>query len=200
MKRVLAIILLLVVVGVIWWFFSAGKKGKSEPKQQALKIEKHTKDFNQGIDNTLKNYLIMKDAFVNADTASIKTNTQKFIASLDALKLNDLTKDDSSILVSAKQFASDVRLNAEAILQEKDITEMRQDFRMVSENLYPFLRTISYEGPKLYWQNCPMAFGDNNGANWLSNTSQIINPYLGKNHPQYKATMLGCGENKDSLQ
>ena len=71
---------------------------------------------------------------------------------------------------------------------------------MVSENLYPLLKTIGYEGPKLYWQNCPMAFGENKEGNWLSNTPEIINPYLGKNHPQYKATMFGCGETKDSLK
>ncbi len=35
------------------------------------------------------------------------------------------------------------------------ITEMRQDFSMVSENIYPFLKTIGYEGEKLYWQNDP---------------------------------------------
>ena len=69
-------------------------------------------------------------------------------------------------------------------------TEMRQDFRMVSENLYPFLKTIGYEGPKLYWQNCPMAFGENKEGNWLSNTSEIINPYLGKNHPDINRLWL----------
>jgi len=76
---------------------------------------------------------------------------------------------------------------------------MRHDFSMVSENLYPLLKTIHYEGPKLYWQNCPMAFGDDKPANWLSNTAEILNPYLGKKHPEYKSAMLHCGENMDSL-
>jgi hypothetical protein len=35
-----------------------------------------------------------------------------------------------------------------------------------------------------------MAFGEDKGANWIRNTSEIINPYLGKNHPEFKATML----------
>ena len=200
MKRVFAAVIVIVVIIVAWWFFSGKKQGEKQPKQEALKIQKHSADFNSSIDKTITSYLAMKDAFVNADTTSIRSQTQAFIGSLNAIKLNDLSKDDSSITISAQQFVSDVKVNAEAVLQEKDVTEMRQDFRMVSENLYPFLRTISYEGTKLYWQNCPMAFGDNNGANWISNTRQIINPYLGKNHPQYKATMLGCGENKDSLQ
>ena len=76
---------------------------------------------------------------------------------------------------------------------------MRKDFGMVSENLNPFLRTINYEGEKIYWQFCPMAFGEDKGANWLSKTQEVINPYLGKNHPKYKADMLNCGEVKDSI-
>ena len=71
---------------------------------------------------------------------------------------------------------------------------------MISENLYPFLKTIKYEGPKLYWQNCPMAFGEDKEANWISNTKEIINPYLGKNHPEYKSSMLHCGEIKDTIK
>ena len=135
----------------------------------------------------------MKNAFADADTIKIKGEVQKFITCVDSLKLDDLKKDDSLIIASAKQQVSDIKANAQDILQQKDITEMREDFRMVSENLYPFLRTISYEGPKLYWQNCSMAFGEDKEGSWLSNTLEISNPYLGKNHPD-------CGEIKDSIQ
>jgi Protein of unknown function (DUF3347) len=196
MKRVLAILLVIVVVFFAWWFFSKKKSGPSEPKQAAIKIQKHSLEFNQSIANALANYLAIKDAFVDADTVNAKAQTQKFISSVDSLQLNDLKKDDSLILTSVQQQLSDIKANAVAILQESDLTEMRQDFRMVSENLYPFLRTIKYEGTKLYWQNCPMAFGENNEANWISNTSKILNPYLGKKDP----AMLVCGETKDSLQ
>ena len=200
MKRVLAVLFLAAVIFFTWWFFSKKKTGSSQPKQEAVKIQKHSLEFNQSINNAITSYLSVKDAFVEADTINIKAQCHKFITDVDSLKINDLKEDDSSILTSVKQQVSDIKVNAETILQENDLTEMRQDFRMVSENLYPFLRTIKYEGPKLYWQNCPMAFGENNEANWISNTSQIINPYLGKNHPTYKATMLSCGETKDSLQ
>ena len=93
----------------------------------------------------------------------------------------------------------DVKANAESLLNQTDITEIRQDFRMIGESIYPLLKTIHYEGKTLYWQNCPMAFGDDKGANWISNTEEIINPYLGKNHPEFKSGMLHCGEVKDSI-
>jgi len=193
MKRLLAIIFLALVLFGAYWFFFKKDTHTSGPKPEAIKIKKHSEEFNQSITNAINEYLNMKNAFADADTIKIKDQSQKFISCVDSLKLDDLKKDDSLIIASAKQQVSDIKANAQDILQQKDITEMREDFRMVSENLYPFLRTISYEGPKLYWQNCSMAFGEDKEGSWLSNTLEIINPYLGKNHPD-------CGEIKDSLQ
>ena len=201
MKRVLAIVFLVIIVFGAWWlFFKTDKeKGDVESKVEALTVNKHSDEFNQSVANTINSYLDMKNAFVDGDTGNIKANAVIFITSVDSLNLGELQKDNGPILAAAQQQVSDIKANAGPILQETDITQMRQDFRMVSENLYPFLKTIGYEGEKLYWQNCPMAFGEDNGANWLSNTSEIINPYLGKNHPEYKSAMLHCGENKDSI-
>ena len=84
---------------------------------------------------------------------------------------------------------------------QTDITEMRKDFSMVTEMLYPsFLKSINYEGPKMYLQNCPMAFGEEKAANWISKTEEIMNPYLGKNHPEFKGAMLHCGSIKDTIK
>ena len=198
MKSLLAIIFLAAVLFIAWWVFLKKDTHETEPKQEAIRINKHSKEFNQSISNAVNNYLSLKNAFVDADTLAIKLNGQKFIVAVDSLKLNELQKDDSKILLAAQQEVSDIKANAEAMLQESALAEMREDFRMVSENLYPLLKTIGYEGPKLYWQNCPMAFGENKEGNWLSNTSEIANPYLGKDHAQ--SSMPGCGETKDSLK
>ncbi len=193
MKRLLAIIFLAVVLFGAYWFFFKKDSHPSEPKQQAISIKKHSEEFNRSIADALNEYFNLRNAFADGDTVKIKAQVPKFNASVDSIKLDDLKKDDSLILASVQQQVSDIKANADDILLQKDITEMREDFRMVSENLYPFLRTIAYEGPKLYWQNCPTAFGQDKEGSWLSNSSEIINPYLGKNHPE-------CGELKDSLQ
>jgi hypothetical protein len=71
---------------------------------------------------------------------------------------------------------------------------------MVTEMMYPsFFTAINYEGPKLYLENCPMAFSDSISANWISNSAEIVNPYMGKKHPTYHAGMLACGSVKDSI-
>ena len=200
MKRVLAIAFLIIVVLAVWFlFFKTDAVTTTSTESERIAAAKHSDEFNQKIANTMNAYMGMKNAFIDGDTSLIKAEASKFINSIDSLDLNELQKNDSSIFMAMQQNISDIKANASPILQEKNLTEMRHDFSMISENLYPFLKTVGYEGQKLYWQNCPMAFGEDKPANWLSNTSEILNPYLVKNHPEYKSAMLHCGENMDSL-
>ena len=200
MKRILVVAVVIVVVLAVWFlFFKPANKTMVSPQLTTNAAKKHSPEFDQQITSLINSYVAMKNAFVDADTSEIKAKTSGFIASADSLNLNELQEKDSSIYMTVQQNVSDIKANADPILKENDITEMRHDFSMVSENLYPFLKTIGYEGQKLYWQNCPMAFGDDKPANWLSNTAEINNPYLGKKDPKYKSGMLHCGENMDSI-
>ncbi len=200
MKKIV-ILLVLVLAAYLLYFFKFKSKGvDSGPKQQPLALKKHSEAFNNGIADAMNAYFEMKNAFVDADTAKAKESCKKFIGLIDSIKLDELKKDTASIFETAKANFTDVKMNAESLLKQTDITEMRQDFRMVSEMLYPAFKVINYEGQKMYWQNCPMAFGDEKEANWISNSTEIINPYLGKNHPEFKATMLHCGSIKDTIK
>jgi len=200
MKRFFSILILVVVLVVLWFlFFRNTKKADTPVPETTNAVKKHSPEFNESIANVLDAYFKMKNAFVDADTSAIKNTVSKFINATDSIKLSELKTTDSSLVITARQNISDIKANAQPILQENDITEMRQDFSMVSENLYPLLKVIGYEGNKIFWQNCPMAFGEDKPANWLSNTAEINNPYLGKNDPKYKSGMLHCGENMDSI-
>lgn len=202
MKKVLLVVLLIIVAiaGFYWYRFrNAGKKDNG-PKQQPIVVKKHSDAFNNSIASALNSYFEMKMAFVDADTLKIKEYDKKFINELDSISLDELKKDTAGIFETAFSLLGDVKSNANSLLQQTDIKEMRMDFRQVNEQLYSLLKVINYEGEKIYWQHCPMAFGDDNGANWLSHTEEIINPYLGKNHPEYKGTMLHCGEIKDTIK
>jgi len=148
----------------------------------------------------MSGYSDMKSSFVDADTVKVKQDGKRFLALMDSIKIEELKQDTSAVFQSATMLIGDIKSNTVALLNQSDFTEMRQDFRMISENLYPLLKTIKYEGPSLYWQNCPMAFGEGKEANWISNTKEILNPYLGKNHPEFKSSMLHCGEIKDTIR
>ena len=200
MKRILPIIIIVIIIVAGWFFFfKKGEKTIAKVKPESIALKKHSAEFDNQITTLIDSYMAMKNAFVDGDTSEIKAKTGNFIIVADSLNLSELQEKDSSVYLAVKQNVSDIKANASPILEENNITEMRHDFSMVSENLYPFLKTINYEGGKLYWQNCPMAFGDDKPANWLSNTAEINNPYLGKNDPTYKSGMLHCGENMDSI-
>ena len=194
------LVLILAIAGYYWYKFSNAGGRDSGPKPPPLALKKHSEVFNQSVSTAMNAYFDMKTAFVDADTAKAKENCVKFIQLLDSIPLNELKKDTTNIYESAYSDFSNIKSNAASLLQQTSILEMRKDFGMVSENLYPFFRTINYEGEKMYWQNCPMAFGEDKGANWISNTKEIINPYLGKNHPEYKGSMLHCGDIKDTIK
>ena len=203
MKRILAVLfLIVVVVGAFWLYFNTGsRKEKYFPTDEstAVKVKKHSQLFNDRVDAAVSAYMLLKDAFVNADSVLAKQEAAAFKIAVDSIPLDELKNDQSQIKDAARQQISDIKANTEPIENGQNLEEMRRDFYMVSENLYPLLKTIGYEGQKLYWENCPMACGDNQEANWLSNTREINNPYLGKYHPVYKSAMLHCGEVKDSL-
>lgn len=200
MKRLLILVFLVLAAYLSYVFIFKKKSGDSGPKQQPLALKKHSEAFSKSIADAMNAYFEMKAAFVDADTAKAKEGCKKFISFIDSIKLDELKKDTASIFETAKANFNDVKMNALSLLNQTDITEMRQDFRMISEMLYPAFKVINYEGPKMYWQNCPMAFGDEKEGNWISNSEEIINPYLGKNHPEFKATMLHCGSIKDTIK
>ena len=201
MKKLFPFIAILFgAVAIYFLFFNNKKGGSDQPKQVAILLKKHSDGFNKGTDSVVNAYLDIKNAFVNADTSAAKSAAKNFILLLERLPIEELKKDTATIFETVQGNIADIKSNATSLLQQTDITEMRKDFSMVTEMMYPsFFTAINYEGPKLYLENCPMAFSDSISANWISNSAEIVNPYMGKKHPTYHAGMLACGSVKDSI-
>jgi Protein of unknown function (DUF3347) len=194
------IVIILAIAGYYWYMFSREGKGDNGKKQEPIALKKHSEAFNQAVSKAMNSYFEMAAAFVEADTIKVKEYSQKFSRLMDSIPMDELKKDTANIYEIAMGSLTGIKSNAESIVTMTDIQEMRKDFSMVSENLYPFFKIINYEGEKMFWQNCPMAFGDDKEANWISKTKDVINPYLGKNHPEFKGTMLHCGSVKDTIK
>lgn len=202
MKKIIAFLVVILAVFCVYWFMLRTKtSGPREPKQAPMSIKRHSDSFNNSINKVVTNYLALKDAFVEADTTLAKQKANDFLASLNMLDTLELKKDTALVFQTVSATLDDVRSNALSLLQQTNITEMRKDFSSLTDMMYPtFFTAIQYEGPKLYLDNCPMAFNDSISANWISNSAEIVNPYLGKKHPVYHAGMVGCGEVKDSIE
>ncbi len=200
MKKLLWVLLAVLLIVSFYWLRVKKDYYKEDVKNESIKVTAQSDVFNQSFDTVLNNYFSVKAALVEADTSTVKSNAVLFLNSLNRLPIGDIQKNSPDIYGGVSMLVNDLVLNTQRLLTQTDIVEMRQDFRMVSENLYPLLKTIHYTGAKVYWQTCPMAFGKDQGANWLSNTAEILNPYLGKKHPIHKDKMLDCGEIVDSIQ
>lgn len=203
MKKAILFLVLILSASILFWVFFKSKETGNQPdaKEVAISVKAHSEKFNNSINDVVSKYMNIKDAFVTADTAAVKSNAREFIKLLDAIDTAELNKDTALIVAIVTSAINDLKSNAASILNQTDITEMRKDFSSLTDMMFPtFFTAIKYEGQTLYIQNCPMAFNDEIPANWISNTEEIVNPYLGKNHPKYKAGMLHCGEVVDSVK
>jgi len=198
MKKVL-ILLLFAGAFALYWFKFRGNDAPEGPRQQPLTTKRHSDPFNKTIDSLLQQYFVLTEAFVNADSAAAKQQSMNLEAFINRMNVEELKKDTAGIYQTAVDQLASIKANLESMGRSQTITDMRHDLKDLSENLYPLIKTIHYEGQKLYWQNCGMPFGENTSANWISNTPEIINPYLGKNHPEHQSDMLHCGDTQDSI-
>lgn len=201
MKRILLILVVIAAVIAGFWFYfhkGAGSGSGGSDKPEAVHVMKHSKEFNDQVDKAIAAYMSLKDIFVETDSAKAKELAAGFDTAMGNIQMNALDQDSSFVKTAAVQSVAEIRKFAAQISTRTDIESMRRDFKDISDNMYPFLKTVGYEGQKLYWENCPMAFGDE-AANWLSFSEKISNPYLGKHHPVYKGGMVNCGEVVDSI-
>ncbi|MBL0134337.1 MAG: DUF3347 domain-containing protein [Chitinophagaceae bacterium] len=135
-------------------------------------------------------YLDIKEGLFKDDTVAINKAAVALQVAADSLKVNDM-KADSLIKETAKNYAATISGSAKGLLGEADIEAKRKEFEMITNVLYDLTRTVKYDGKKIYYQYCPMAF-NNKGAYWLSGEREIQNPYFG-------AKMPDCGSLEDSL-
>ncbi|TDH29288.1 DUF3347 domain-containing protein [Segetibacter sp. 3557_3] len=168
-----------------------GEDKKTEvDKDVPLVQSKNTSAFSESFKSLLTSYYALKDHLVQTNDSLATSSAQQVVQAATGLQLKDL-KADSSIVAMTKTYVETIVAEAQGLVGEKTIEEKRKSFQMISDNMYDLIRTVRYDQEVVYHQYCPMAFSDA-GAYWLSNTSDIKNPYFGKK-------MLECGEVKDSL-
>lgn len=136
-------------------------------------------------------YYQLTSALVKADTQAADAAAVALKAHLDSLplaKLGDASRQ--SILQGA---AGDISAELHGLLlDKKGLDGRRESFKNVSDQLYDLLNNTGLKGTTVYRQHCPMAFNDR-GAYWLSDKTEILNPYFGDQ-------MLHCGSTTDTLQ
>ena len=193
-------ILLLLGGTIRYLFYSKGNSDNTEPPKLSLPVSQHSGAFNQSMENILNAYYKMTEGFVNWDTAIINTAGNELKFSLDSLNLDELKKDTTGIYESAFDPLTNAKTEVASIIADPSIAEKRGSLNILSDNLRVLLTAVKYDRAELYWQECPMAFGEDRPGNWISKTKDVRNPYLGTKDPQYGNKMLNCGAPKYTIK
>jgi len=203
MKKVFLILLVLVLIAagyLLWLFkFRSGSRHPKGPEPVPLAVSKHSEAFNQSVQSMLHAYYSLAEGLVNWDTTVVSREALALKTALDSVQIEELRKDTTGIYESALDPLGNARSEAGNILANPSLEAKRTAFNALSENLRLLFIISRYDREKIYWQECPMAFGEDQPGYWLSQTDSVRNPYLGTSHPQYKATMLHCGMPKDTI-
>ena len=137
----------------------------------------------------LAGYLQMKNAFAKDNSKDAAAAGNQMVKTFENFNKTSLTAEQAKIYNDieddAKEHAEHVGLNA------GNIKHQREHFEMLSKDIYQLVKTFG-GGQKLYYDHCPM-YNDGKGANWISETKEIANPYLGKSMPT-------CGTVKEELK
>lgn len=198
MKKLLLVVLLIIAAFVVYKYVFKKDDHKVKETPKALAVSAHSDTFNQSVKDILSAYYALTDGFVNWDTSSVNKNAVALQAAINNLKVDELKRD--SIIYETVLFPLENTRNSVASILTADNWEgKRKSLQDLSENLRMLLITIKYDQEVVYWQECPMAFGEGTIGNWLSNNEKVINPYLGKKDPKYGATMINCGETKETI-
>jgi len=161
------------------------------PEGAPLTTQGNNSDIvNYGIGGIVNEYYAIKDAFVLENDAIINQHALAMQKGIDTLDLKsvqgtNLDKDKNTQLIS------EIVAALKTLLKEKEIDAKRKPFQTISDKLYDLIKSVRFDKQIIYLEHCPMAFNQT-GANWLSNTPDIKNPYIPKK-------MIDCGEVLDTL-
>jgi len=204
MKKLLLGIVILAALGfgVYKLAFTSKKEPATAaaPKDKPLTISKNSEAFNQSFEKLLNTYFSLKQGLTEHDTAKANAAAMRLVSDAESLKINEIKGDTTgAINAVAGNSALTMGSSAKELAGSPEWEKKKQAFKIISESMYDLARIVKYDRMVLYHQHCPMAFNDTDEAYWLSNSPDVVNPYLGSKHPKYKDKMLHCGDVTDSL-
>lgn len=142
------------------------KMGNSSESQSMSTVSFEDKKITQLVNS----YLALKDALVETDGQKAQKSAGDFLMAIDDASTESL---------------SNLKTQVQKVAETTDPESQRIAFDLISEQMVSIAKSSVLTGGNLYLQHCPMANG-NKGANWISLSEEIRNPYFGDK-------MMKCG-------
>ena len=128
-------------------------------------------------------YLSMKDALVEDNLVNAQKATSQMQKTLNEIKMSLFSEESHKVWM---KYSGAIKNLLDQASKVKSIDEIRKSFKKISDNMIGLSIDLKPFGKPLFIQHCPMA-NSNKGADWLSLSKEIKNPYFGE-------AMLTCGE------
>lgn len=184
------IILNLVTISVLLTACNSAADKKSANSNQTTKetTDQKISESKGPVNEVLDGYLKLKNALTKDNDKDAAVAATELIKALESQNKKILNPEQAKVFADIE---ADAREHAEHIASNSgNIVHQREHFETLSQEIYELVKATG-AGQKLYYTNCPM-YNDNKGANWLSETKDVRNPYLGQ-------AMLSCGSVKEEL-
>ncbi|MBT8291453.1 MAG: DUF3347 domain-containing protein, partial [Muriicola sp.] len=169
-----------------------GDTGVQNDFRSSITIENESYNVSQEAKTALtpifEDYLAIKDALVNDDLEKAKNTGSRFIKNLGSIKKSLFTGEAQQVWINQ---SSEIKKAVEQIPNMNTLDEIRKSFEKVSIHMIYIERVFNANSEALYILHCPMA-NSNKGADWLSSSREIRNPYYGE-------AMLTCGSVRGEL-
>tara|TARA_R110002167_G_scaffold210265_2_gene414456 strand:- start:970 stop:1500 length:531 start_codon:yes stop_codon:yes gene_type:complete len=149
---------------------------KTQSSESMMSTDQHSITSSQIVGD----YLELKDALVADDKDAAAKVGGRMVSSLKDFKIGSFPVGQQEEL---KDIIEDATEHAEHIAKS-DIGHQREHFDILSKDVIDLLAITGSERT-LYQAYCPM-YNNNKGAQWLSATEEIKNPYYG-------SKMMTCG-------
>jgi len=146
-------------------------------------------EFRTRLNEVFMEYTHLKQALVKADSTDAIMQTNQLKKSLINIKgetLSDKLKKEWEI-VNGK-----IEECCKAITASENIDKQRKNFAKITAVVSDIVKKFGLKGRTVYFLYC----GDKKAGNWLADTKDIGNPYLGTTKPQEKP----CVEVKEALK
>ena len=167
---------------------SSGKKTSINHNSHTTKIEVSS-TVKRELIPLLSNYLDLKDALTQDNLETAHSAIKKMSSTLSKINMGIFKGEAHNVWM---QHSSQLEKELSRAVESQNLESLRNVFKSISEQIIMIFKTFGSPNDTLFVEFCPMA-NDNRGANWLSKSKEIKNPYFG-------SSMLKCGEVKDEIK
>ncbi|TPV35641.1 efflux RND transporter periplasmic adaptor subunit [Paucihalobacter ruber] len=150
---------------------------------------KLTNDAKIALQPLFKNYFSLKEHLAEDNFENALISGKNLKDALGKVNMKYFEGKSNDVWMA---FDKQMKTALESANDQKKIEGFRSQFQTISDVLIQFIEQTGPYDDVIYVQHCPMA-NNNQGADWLSLSKEIKNPYFG-------SVMLRCGEVTDSIQ